>query len=138
MCLAAFMAGTTYSSSFENSMEIMNGQGWMEEKHRKLLGKEPPRFGTKWREVVYQREPAASSYKTDFGSYGDGVACQLPTHAFGFSSTASTSHLFKGTSKVCCHRNLCERVVEISIQLPAMHAGLGRLCMRLKRRARLA
>ena len=70
MCLAAFMAGTTYSSSFENSMEIMNGQGWMEEKHRKLLGKEPPRFGTKWREVVYQREPAASSYKTDFGSWG--------------------------------------------------------------------
>jgi len=84
------MVGTTYSGTIENSTEIMNGQGWMEEKHRKLLGQKPPRFGTKWREVVYQRDPAVSSYKTDFGSFGDGMACKLPTHPFGLSDAAST------------------------------------------------
>ena len=111
MRVAAFMAGTTYSGSIENSMEIMHGQGWMEAKHRKLLGKEPPRFGTKWREVVYQRDPAASSYKTDFGSYGEGVSCKLPSHPLGFSSAASTSHLFKGTSKVCAtNKQTCATV----------------------------
>jgi len=72
----------------------------MQEKHSKLLGKLPPQYGTKWHEVVYQRVPAKSFYETDYGVYGDGIACKLPTRAQGFSEAASTADLFKGTNKV--------------------------------------
>lgn len=99
--MSAFMSGTTYSSTIENSMEIMNGQGWMEEKHRKLLGKENTQFGSKWKEVVYQRQPPPSSYQTDFGVFGEGRAGKLPDHALGISENGTTAHLFEGTCKVC-------------------------------------
>ena len=94
------MAGSTYSGTFENSVEINNGQGWMEEKHRKLLGAQPKKFGTKWREVVYQRQAPNSFYQTDFGIYGDGMAAQLPKDPLGFSKAASTADLFHGSNKV--------------------------------------
>ena len=115
------MVGTTYSGTIENSTEIMNGQGWMEEKHRKLLGQKPPRFGTKWREVVHQRDPAVSSYKTDFGSYGDGVACTLPTHPLGFSDAASTTHLFKGSCKVHASPSPMSLSARVACQPAAAH-----------------
>ena len=95
----AFMAGSTYSGTFENSVEINNGQGWMEEKHSKLLGAQPKKFGTKWREVVYQRQAPNSFYQTDFGIYGDGMAAQLPKDPLGFSKAASTADLFHGSNK---------------------------------------
>ncbi len=119
--MAAFMVGTTYSGTIENSTEIMNGQGWMEEKHRKLLGQKPPRFGTKWREVVYQRDPAVSSYKTDFGSFGDGMACKLPTHPFGLSDAASTTHLFKGSCKVRASPSPLPLSARVAFQQPPMN-----------------
>jgi hypothetical protein len=96
----AFMAGSTYSGTFENSVEINNGQGWMEEKHRKLLGAQPKKFGTKWREVVYQRQAPNSFYQTDFGVFGDGMAAKLPKDPLGFSKAASTADLFHGSNKV--------------------------------------
>ena len=113
------MSGSTYSGTLENSMEILYGQGWMQEKHSKVLGKQPPTFGTKWREVVYQRKPAPSSYETDFGLHGDGIACQLPTHARGVSETASTAHLFKGTTKVR-FRRLCKHLSLAALSLSSV------------------
>mmetsp|Transcript_73488 Transcript_73488/g.119272 ORF Transcript_73488/g.119272 Transcript_73488/m.119272 type:complete len:434 (+) Transcript_73488:93-1394(+) len=95
----AFMAGSTYSGTIDNSMELLNGQGWMEEKHRKLLGKDQTKFGTKWREVVYQRKPSNTFYHTDYGVFGEGLANKLPATGFGFSQAASTLDLFKGTNK---------------------------------------
>jgi len=57
----------------------------MEEKHRKLLGKDQTKFGTKWREVVYQRKPSNTFYHTDYGVFGEGLANKLPATGFGFS-----------------------------------------------------
>lgn len=97
--MAAFMAGSTYSSTIDNAMEMMHGQGWMEEKHRKMLGKRQPGFGSKWKQVLYQRQPPKSFYMTDYGSYGDGVANMLPSHPLGLSAAGSTADLFRGTNK---------------------------------------
>jgi hypothetical protein len=100
LILSAFMHGSTYGGTYENSVEIHYGQGWMEEKHRALASKPKSLFAAKWREVVAQRGPVNSSYQTDFGTFGGGLAAQLPTDPLGYSAAASTANLFIGTNKV--------------------------------------
>ena len=97
----AFLSGSTYSGTYENSVEIYNGQGWMEEKHRKqgLAGIQS--YATPWREVVAQpsRGHFDTFYSADYGRFGDGQSGQMPKHPLGFSQMASTAALFRGTNK---------------------------------------
>ena len=97
----AFLSGSTYSGTYENSVEIYNGQGWMEEKHRKQGLAGIKSYATPWREVVAQpsRGHFDTFYSADYGRFGDGQSGQMPKHPLGFSQMASTAALFHGTNK---------------------------------------
>mmetsp|Transcript_51889 Transcript_51889/g.105644 ORF Transcript_51889/g.105644 Transcript_51889/m.105644 type:complete len:411 (-) Transcript_51889:125-1357(-) len=93
----AFLQGSTYSATYENTVEMMHGQGWLEEQSTK--GRKIPHYGNQWKEVVVSRIPDKSNYLTDYGGFGDGIQGKLPEHHLGISSEGTTRHLFKGTSK---------------------------------------
>uniref|UniRef100_A0A7S0VGR9 Uncharacterized protein n=1 Tax=Hemiselmis tepida TaxID=464990 RepID=A0A7S0VGR9_9CRYP len=93
---SAFIAPSTYSSTIENSVELLYGKDY--------LANKPPRkdiaYGKKWKEVIVQPHDMPTTYQTDYGEFGDGIMEKLPDHHLGISQHGSTKHLFKGTSKV--------------------------------------
>ena len=94
----AYLAGSTYSGTFGNSMEMVHGQAWLENKPPKLV---QTTFGTQWKEVVVHPEPDnfRSNYSYDFGTFGDGQAGRSLLDPRQQNQNATTAHMFAGSPK---------------------------------------
>ena len=92
----AYLQGSTYAGTYENSVEIKHGVGWLDSAQPR-----PPQIYTqKWREVSLQQGMEQSTYNLDFGAFGAGIVGQLPPNGdTNMSLHGTTRNLFAGTTK---------------------------------------
>ena len=92
----SYLSGTTYSSSYDNAMEIVHGQAWLENKEPKTVQSV---YGSLWKEVIVQPADVVSSYAQDYGAFGGGTVGKTLHSPMDQSMGATTASLFAGSPK---------------------------------------